>query len=195
MSRSIIYLDAGPVVSLNSRDRYSDQVALILDDPSTSKVTSYVSCLEALVVLRRAEFRQYRGTTDIIQMDKIWNSILLRLDEAGVAVRIAPSDHSFSLDGIEMIIDILSRSPLRMSEKNRSRWITGVGIIDCVHLMAAKSLSATHFLTTDRCLSEMDEELEMILVPEEHSIGGQIGERPVFMMLCQMNHASEETRD
>jgi hypothetical protein len=107
----------------------------------------------------------------------------MRLKEAGVAVRVAPMENPLAMEGVECIIDALSHGTLKIFRKNQNQWISGVGIVDCLHIMAARSLGATQFLTTDRCLSEMEVEIDMILVSDESAARGRIEERPAFKMI------------
>jgi hypothetical protein len=117
---------------------------------------------------------------NVLQVQEIWDSILMRLKEAGVAVRVAPTENPLAMEGIECIIDALSYGPLKRYQKSRNQWISGVGIVDCLHIMAARSLGATQFLTTDRCLSEMEVGINMILVSDDSATRERIEEGPAL---------------
>jgi predicted nucleic acid-binding protein len=194
MGEMIIYLDAGPVVSLVSNDRFSASVERLLDIKSI-RTTSLLSCLEALVVLRRAEFRDYGSVPSPNRVRGIWQNIEADLKDADVDILASPEENPFGPNEAERIIDTMSRGPLKKWERNRSQWIAGVGIIDCIHLMAAESLSATHFMTTDRCLSEVDSRMKMILVPEDNAEKNRAEVRSALMSIGRATRNLVQTAD
>ena len=65
---------------------------------------------------------------------------------------------------IRGLMTVLRASPTLTKSKRGRSWIRSVGVLDCFHLQAAESLGATQFLTTDRCLSAIETDMEMTLI-------------------------------
>ena len=97
---------------------------------------------------------------------EIWSDELTEVEESGIEVVPAPLKNPFDESGILTIVKIIDRSFAIPDAKDRGRWVRGVSVIDGVHLKAADYLGATHFLTTDRCLSEVKCGLHMVLVSD-----------------------------
>jgi predicted nucleic acid-binding protein len=160
-----VYLDAGPVVALFwERDKLHQATLSSMTAIEGKKVTSYLSCLEALVVLRRIVTADQEEPPARRLVAHLWNSILREVEKAGVEVKATTAFHHMDLNRAETMMYLIARSPVLTRSDRGSRWVRGVGVMDCLQLSAARSLEAAYFLTTDRCLAKVDHGLGMILI-------------------------------
>jgi hypothetical protein len=165
----LVYLDAGPVVALFwERDKLHQATLSSISAIGGKKVTSYLSCLEALVVLRRIITADQEEPPARGLVTHLWNSILRELEEAGIEVKATPAIIRIDLSSAEFMMDLLACSPVLTRSDRGSRWVRGVGVVDCLQLSAAESLEAAYFLTTDRCLAKVNHGLGMILIGDYH---------------------------
>jgi hypothetical protein len=102
-------------------------------------------------------------------------------------VRPAPAINPFEEDGVETMLQLLAASPTLRRSKGISSRVRGVGVMDAVHVQAARHLRATHFLTTDRCLAAIDSEMEMMLVGSYPEPGSSMI-RPAFLDIGRRPH-------
>jgi hypothetical protein len=95
---------------------------------------------------------------------RMWETIIGQMAKAEIEVRsthiLAPLDKESAMG----MLRALSVEPDTRRRKNSKPWVRSVGVIDCFHLKAAESLGATHFLTTDRCLSKVETDMVMMLI-------------------------------
>lgn len=177
----VYYLDAGPIVAVICKnDAFHTATMAMLSDLSGRKVTSYLSILEAFVVLYRAERSDIGESFDSGAAHRLWEMAIERMANAGVEIRstnlVAPLDEAKA----EGMLRTLSVHLITRGRGNGKSWVRSVGVIDCFHLDAAESIGATHFLTTDRCLAMVETGLEMMLIQIHGSSVDAI--RPSFMV-------------
>jgi predicted nucleic acid-binding protein len=180
-SQDIVYLDAGPIVSLASNDdRFHTEVRASLASLSGDKVTSLFSCLEAWVVLRRENSMKVGTQLNSATALALWDGMTASISEASVLVKPAPLSDLFDEAGVREIRTFLSATPLLQRSKDPFSRPRGVGVMDAVHLKSGRSMGATHFLTTDRCLAAVDSEMQMILVGSYSGQGSTLI-RPAYL--------------
>jgi predicted nucleic acid-binding protein len=162
----VVYLDAGPIVAmLWAKDKFYDATKNVLSTLPSKKVTSFLGCLEALVVLRRVSSIEQDAPLDQRTTYRLWGAIVREMENAGVEVKPVHILELFDNEKAMEMLGLLAGSPTRPlpPSKKGKVWIRSVGVMDCLHLKAAESLGATHFLTTDRCFSNVETDLVMIL--------------------------------
>lgn len=163
----VVYLDAGPIVSMVwGEDKFCEATKAALSTLPRKRVTSFLGCLEALVVLRRVSTIERKGPLEQRATYRLWNAIIREMESAGVEVKPVQVLELLDNENAMEILGLLASSPtlpLPRSKKGNA-WIRSVGVLDCLHVKVAESLGATHFLTTDLCLSKIEADLLMILI-------------------------------
>ena len=154
----VAYLDAGPIVAMVwAKDKFYDATKKVLSTLPNKKVTSFLGCLEALVVLRRVISIEQDGPLDQRTTYRLWDAMVREMENAGVEVKPVHILELFDNEEAMEMLGLLAGSPTRPLPRSKKGkvWIRSVGVMDCLHLKAAESLGATHFLTTDRCFSNV----------------------------------------
>lgn len=165
----VVYLDAGPIVAMVwAKDKFYDATKKVLSTLPSKKVTSSLGCLEALVVLRRVSSIEQDGPLDQRTIYRLRDAIVREMENAGVEVKPVHILELFDNEKAMEMLGLLAGSPTRPLPRSKKGkvWIRSVGVMDCLHLKAAESLGATHFLTTDRCFSSVETDLVMMLISD-----------------------------
>lgn len=165
MAERIVYLDAGPIISIVcEEDLFHEATKAAMAAISGRMVTSYISILEALVVLRRLSSTDQGGPPGESMTDHLWNAVLDAAADVEIEVKSIRGLDLLDNAAASEVLTVLRASPTLTKSKRGRPWIRSVGVLDCFHLKAAESLGATQFLTTDRCLSAIETDMEMTLI-------------------------------